>query len=416
MLGLEGVHVEHVDRRNGLLIVTVSSPAAPAGCPSCGTVATGRGRRRRLLHDVPGMTRVRIVWRQRVWRCDESGCARQTFVEQLPSLVAPRGVLTRRAVVWAVGQLRREHATIEGLRRQLGTSWKTVWRAVEPELVKLAADESRFENVTTLGVDEHIWHHVDPRKRGPKELTGMVDLTRDSTGKTRARLLDLVPGRSGKAYATWLSARGDAFRKQVKVAALDPFAGYKTAIDDKLQDATAVLDAFHVVKLGTQAVDEVRRRVQQDTLGHRGRTGDPLYGIQTILRAGAENLTEKQQARLIAAIEANPAHDEVFVAWQCAQQLRAAYHQRDLTTGRRIAEKVIESFHTCPIPEIARLGRTLRRWRSAFLAYFTTSRANNGGTEAINGIIELHRRLARGFRNRENYRLRMLLAAGGLTS
>ncbi|GAP54459.1 transposase [Arthrobacter sp. Hiyo6] len=33
----------------------------------------------------------------------------------------------------------------------------------------------------------------------------------------------------------------------------------------------------------------------------------------------------------------------------------------------------------------------------------------------MNGIIELHRRLARGFRNRENYRLRMLLAAGGLT-
>ncbi|MCM1014459.1 transposase, partial [Brevibacterium sp. XM4083] len=45
----------------------------------------------------------------------------------------------------------------------------------------------------------------------------------------------------------------------------------------------------------------------------------------------------------------------------------------------------------------------------------TTSRANNGGTEAINGIIELHRRLARGYRNRENYRLRMLLTAGGLT-
>ncbi len=37
-------------------------------------------------------------------------------------------------------------------------------------------------------------------------------------------------------------------------------------------------------------------------------------------------------------------------------------------------------------------------------------------TEAVNGTIELHRRLARGFRNRDNYRLRMLLAAGGLTS
>ena len=146
---------------------------------------------------------------------------------------------------------------MHGIARQLGTSWKTVWRAVEPELVKLAEDESRFEGVTTLGVDEHIWHHVDPRKRGPKELTGMVDLSRDSTGKTRARLLDLVPGRSGKAYASWLAERGEAFRQNVKVAALDPFAGYKTAIDDKLEDATAVLDAFHVVKLGTAGVDTV---------------------------------------------------------------------------------------------------------------------------------------------------------------
>lgn len=307
-------------------------------------------------------------------------------------------------------------AVVATLTRMRCSHTSGVWRAVEPELLKLAGDESRFDGVTSLGVDEHVWHHVDPRNRGPKELTGMVDLTRDENGNTRARLLDLVPGRSCKAYKDWLNQRGESFRNNVKVAALDPFAGYKSAIDDQLEDATAVLDAFHVVKLGTQAVDEVRRRVQQDTLGHRGRKGDPLYGIQTILRAGAENLTDKQRTRLAAAIEADPAHDEVFVAWQCAQQLRSAYHAKDLAEGRRVAQKVIESFHTCPIPEIARLGRTLRRWKEAFLAYFTTARANNGGTEAINGIIELQRRLARGFRNRHNYRLRMLLAAGGLTS
>ena len=76
---------------------------------------------------------------------------------------------------------------------------------------------------------------------------------------------------------------------------------------------------------------------------------------------------------------------------------------------------MLESFHTCPVPEIARLGRTLRSWSTQFLAYFTTGRANNGGTEAVNGIIELHRRIARGFRNPSNYRLRMILAAGKLT-
>lgn len=52
--------------------------------------------------------------------------------------------------------------------------------------------------------------------------------------------------------------------------------------------------------------------------------------------------------------------------------------------------------------------------RQAPLGYFDTNGASNGGTEAVNGLIELHRRIARGFRNRDNYRLRMLLIAGGL--
>ena len=102
------------------------------------------------------------------------------------------------------------------------------------------------------------------------------------------------------------------------------------------------------------------------------------------------------------------------MAWQCAQQLTSIYHQPTPAAGRAVAEKVLASFASCPIPEVARLGRTLRQWRAALLAYFDTGGASNGGTEAINGLIELHRRIARGFRNRDNYRLRMLLIGGGL--
>ena len=89
-----------------------------------------------------------------------------------------------------------------------------------------------------------------------------------------------------------------------------------------------------------------------------------------------------------------------------------AQYQRE---RRKLAEKVIASFPSCPIPEVARLGRTLRAWRSQVLAYFDTDGLSNGGTEAINMLIEKARRLAHGYRNFENYRLRMLLAAGGLT-
>ena len=62
-------------------------------------------------------------------------------------------------------------------------------------------------------------------------------------------------------------------RAGVRIATLDPFQGYKNAIDDQLQDATSVLDAFHIVKLAGDAPGEGRRRVQQDTTGHRGRKG-----------------------------------------------------------------------------------------------------------------------------------------------
>ncbi|GAA2468987.1 hypothetical protein GCM10009858_02870 [Terrabacter carboxydivorans] len=265
----------------------------------------------------------------------EPACPVGVFTEQDEQVARPRGLLTVRACWWAVRQLRREHASVLGLARQLGTSWKTVWRSAKPLLQVMDVDPARFEGVQVLGVDEHIWHHVSPLKRGPKELTGMVNLTGDRDGTTRARLLDLVPGRSGAVYAGWLNERDAAFRAGVQIATLDPFQGYKNAVDDQLEDAVAVVDTFHVVKLGGHAVDEVRRRVQQETLGHRGHARDPLYGIRMILRCGRERLTERQEARLEAAVGADERHDEVFVAWQAGQQLRSAFHQKDLAQGRR---------------------------------------------------------------------------------
>ena len=384
LVGLAGLHVIGVERAPGGVQITVESAPAVMGCPSCGVVAGSHGRRTVRLVDVPCFgAPTAVLWRKRTWSCPEPACSTSVFTEQDGQVAKPRAMLTTRACRWVVDQLRHEHASIAGLARQLGTTWRTVWTSIAPILQGAADDEARFAGVRTLGVDEHLWHHVDTRTRGPKKLTGMVDLTRDKDGRVHARLLDLVPGRSGAVYKTWLDQRGKAFKARVEVATLDPFRGYKNAIDDKLADATPVLDAFHVVALAGHAVDEVRRRVQQEIHGHRGRSGDPLYGIRNVLRCAAERLTDKQQARLAAAIAADERHDEVHVAWQCAQRVRAAYAHPDPTQGRRIAEQVVAGFPSCPIPEIARLGRTLQQWKQAFLAYFDTGRASNGGTESI---------------------------------
>jgi len=264
-------------------------------------------------------------------------------------LAEPRAALTRRAIVWAADALAADDTTVSALARRIGAGWHTLWRPVAREAALRAADPDRLSGVAVLGVDEHVWR---PGRRGGRDATCMVDLTRGADGLLRARLLDLVPGRSGTVYRTWLEDQTDAFRTGVTRAALDPFRGYANALRDALPDAAPVLDPFHVVKLGAQMLDEVRRRVQQDTLGHRGHKSDPLYRIRNLLRHGAEHLTDRQVARLDAALAAGDPDWQVSIAWQCYQQLRSIYHAASASDGAAVAAKILAAFPSCPIPEV----------------------------------------------------------------
>ena len=169
LVGLAGLRVIGVDRDDsGALSVTVESAPSVMGCRTCGVVAVARGRREVSLVDVPCAGRaVRLPWRKRTWRCPEPACPVGAFTEIDDTIARPRALLSARAAWWALGQLHRENASVAGLARQLGTTWRTVWRAVKPLLEAMAADPARFDNVTTLGVD-------DPRAlrsmRGPIHL------------------------------------------------------------------------------------------------------------------------------------------------------------------------------------------------------------------------------------------------------
>ncbi|WP_315299567.1 transposase [uncultured Actinomyces sp.] len=105
--------------------------------------------------------------------------------------------------------------------------------------------------------------------------------------------------------------------------------------------------------------------------------GDPLCHIRLLLRACRDRLTKRQQERLRAAFTAVEAHISVDVAYQCAQHVREVFHQATPDQGRRLATHLIGRLPTCPIPEIARLGRTLRTWKDALDAYFETGGASN---------------------------------------
>ena len=227
----------------------------------------------------------------------------------------------------------------------------------------------------------------------------------------------VAPG-SGKIWHR-VQELADRARKRLPREGANPDAGSlpgkaRTPSLGLLQDATSVLDAFHIVKLTGDALDDVRRHVQQDTTVHRGRTGGPLYQIRNLLRASHHNLTPRQQEQLRTAFTTDEAHISMEVDYHCAQKVRDVFHQATPTQGRRLAASLFESLPTCPIPEITRLGRTLHKPKDTFLAYFDTGGTSNRPTEAINGIIELGRQSARGYHNPTNYQLRLLLIAGYL--
>jgi hypothetical protein len=65
----------------------------------------------------------------------------------------------------------------------------------------------------------------------------------------------------------------------------------------------------------TVCVGKVRRRVQNETLHHRGREHDPLYRIRKLLLAGSERLDERGHQRMLLGLRVGDPNDEVVGAW-----------------------------------------------------------------------------------------------------
>jgi transposase len=306
-----------------------------------------------------------------------------------------------------------QHLTVARVAEALAVSWDTANDAVLAEGRRvLIADADRLDGVAVIGVDEHAWRHTG---KGDTYVTMIIDLTAVRAGTGPARLLDMVEGRSKQVFTSWLDAQTAQFRDGIEVVAMDGFTGFKTATADKLPDAVAVMDPFHVVALAGHALDRCRQRVQQQTCGHRGRTGDPLYGIRRLLRTGADLLNDRQQARL-TAVFATEEYVEVEATWGIYQRIVAAYRDPNRTTAKTDLAKIITAISAAvpaTLTELITLGRTLKRRAADVLAYFDRPGTSNGPTEAINGRLEHLRGSALGFRNLTNYIARSLLETGG---
>lgn len=235
-------------------------------------------------------------------------------------------------------------------------------------------------------------------------VTGFVDIV-------AGRLLDIVAGRSARVVEDWLAARSEDWLAGVATVTIDPHRGYANGVATKLAHATLVVDPFHVVRLANLAVDDVRRRVQRDELGHRGRKGDPLYGIRRLLLRADERLSDHARSRLEAGLAAGDPDDELYLTWQAKEALRWMYAAPTMAVATQRFDAFVNTAKSSTVPELARLAKTMTKWRTEILAHHSTG-ASNGPTEAVNLLVKKVLRVAHGFRNLDNYRLRLLLHCG----
>lgn len=336
----------------------------PGVCPGCGLVGVYRDTVERRVTDVPVVghplqLRVRVPR----YRCVHDGCVREVFAHDSRRLARPGWTTTRRCAAYVLGRLAVDKATVSAVARELGRSWDTVnsIAVTATEQLLLTAGPARLDGVRVIGVDEHKWAHVFGAD-GDGFVTVITDLTAVVAGHGPARLLDLVAGRSAAAMTTWLDARDQAFRDGVRIVAMDGFGGYKNAATTALPDAVTVMDPFHVVALAGHKLDLCRQRVQQDTLGHRGRTGDPLYRERRTLRTRLGLLTDKQRTRL-EAVFAGDQHVAVEVTWWAYQQIIAAYATTDRRRGKTELASVIDRLRGELPAGLAELATGQVRWR-----------------------------------------------------
>lgn len=403
LLGMPGFVVGAQLEVDGEIWLHVETTAEVVGCSSCGTRAVGHGRRRVKVRDLAIAGRdVVLVWAKRLWRCADPDCEVGTWSERCDD-IAPRASLSERARAEICRRVGAEEDSVAQTARDFGVGWHTAMAAVRDHGQPLVDDPARLDGTQALGLDETVMLHAGPR-RHTTYVTGFVDLH-------RGRLLDIALGRSGSVVETWLARRDDDWLAGIDVVALDPFRGYANGLLAQLGHAEVVLDHFHAVRLANAAVDDVRRRVQQEVLGHRGRKGDPLYGIRRLLLVGAERLGERGRVRIAAGLAAGDRFDEVGATWTAKELLRAVYAAADVAAARPALVAFYQWCAEVQVPEVTRLAKTVSAWEHEVLAYHTTG-LSNGRTEAVNLLIEKVRRIGHGFRNFDNYRLRLLLRCG----
>jgi len=359
----------------------------PKCCPYCqGTQLLGKGRyQRKVRHLDCFKEATRLIVHTHRFLCTSCG---KSFLPRLP------GILPGRHSSEPFREEVYEHhhdgicTRILARGRELGQA--TVARIYHQFTVRKAAERLSLDCPRYLGIDEHTLH------KGQRFCTTFCDLK-------RRRIFEVQPGKSEADLAAFLDKLKG--RERVKVVCIDLSSSYRSLVRRYFPNARIVADRFHVVRVVQHHFMTLARLLVANLKNHRGNLA--------AMRKAPERLDERQRTRLEKLFAAHPILKALHGEMHRLRELMNHKHQTKRKCKGHISRLLatIQSLRENQAAPLQTLANTLEEWREPIACMWRFVR-NNGITEGFHRKMKLIQRRAYGFRNFENYRLRVIAQCG----
>lgn len=276
------------------------------------------------------------------------------------------------------------------LSQMLGIGHWTIERHYHHVMERKVAEMKNDPAPLVLGLDEHFF----TRKQG--YATSFADLE-------KGKIHDVILGRSLEDLRGFLKAMKG--RSKTRLVIIDLSKTYRAIARQYFRNADIVADRFHVIRLINHQFK--RTWAQVDPEGRKNRR------LSSLLNYHEWNLDEEQRKRVQGYLAQAPAACALYDFKQSLCRLLIKKHQTARQVRKLLPEflEAISELKASGFARMRTLGETLDEWKKEIVRMWRYTQTNST-LEGLHTKMEMISRRAFGFRNFENYRLRVKAQCG----
>jgi transposase len=279
--------------------------------------------------------------------------------------------------------------------KTMGMSWRAVGGIIE-RVVGARLDPSRLDGLKRIGIDEFSY-----RKRH-RYLTVVVD--HDSR-----RVVWAAEGRGSATLKAFFEALGPERLSKLETVSMDMAAGYIKAFEEEAPWVQIVFDRFHVQRLASDAVDDVRREQWRELQGTE--EGDAVKDSRYALLKNPWNLTCDERHKLSEVQRDNA---RLYRAYLLKETLAKALDYLQPKRASEALDAWLAWASRSRLAPFVKAARTIRKYKQRILAYIS-HRLTNGIVEGFNNKVRTVARRAYGFHTARSLIAMLFLCCGGIS-